>query len=405
MKTFILLFFSAVFTAVYAQPANVAYIRIGGTIDPSTGVISGGVTFTNGQTYWVECGTSTLTVSIPIAYPYSAAWTKTSNFSLSQVGIEFIQTLQLDPSKKDGSISAVYVIPPSIPNSPPIPSVVPCVLYIKQLPPPLTVTASNVCPGNSATFSASINYPLQSVRPMSLQWQTTGGVTLNGSSNNITQVTTSGSVTVSNSSSGTFSVRSVVPSCNNALGTPVTGDIGLPTIKNPNYWLFDPGSNMWQFSQISGYPAVTYAFNVTSGSASIIQNYGDAYITTTSGATVCVTPTNNCGAGTPYCFYIPASGGMLRSVSPNPASNDIVIQLNNPDNQDLLPSIINLYEEKSTKIVRSVSLRESSGKNALIEGDKIKILVNDLPRGTYFLHLIPSNESKSAPQKVRVVLQ
>ncbi|CAN0079641.1 unnamed protein product, partial [Phaeothamnion confervicola] len=301
-------------------------------------------------------------------------------------------------NKGDGDISVVYLAPPASNSSNTMR------IYIKQKPSVPSLVTSQVCPGNSATFTATSTYGLQGTKPMSLVWQTTGGVSVN-STNNYTQPNvTTGSVTISNSSTGNVSVRAVVPGCSN-LQTASTGrEVGAPTIKNPNYWLFDPGSNMWQFSQISEYPSTSYAFNVTSGSASVIQNYGDAYITTSAGATICVTGTNSCGSGTPYCFYIPAAGGMLKAVSPNPAQDDLTVQFQNAEKSELLPTTLLLFHESSTNPVKSISVQNALEKKTLNDGDKLKISVSDLPRGIYYLHAIPAQDSKQDIQKVRIVL-
>ncbi len=240
---------------------------------------------------------------------------------------------------------------------------------------------------------------------MSILWQTTGGVTVNGSSSFTSPPGTSSSVTIANSSSGTYSARAVVASCSNLQTLASTGSLGAPTIKNPIYWLFDPGSNMWQFSQISEAPAVTYSFSVASGSASIIQNSGDAYITTTSGASICVSGTNSCGTGTPYCFYIPASGGMLKSVSPNPAQDVVLVELNNAEKIDFLPAALNMYRENSTNPVKSISVRELYERKAFVDGNKVSLSVADLPRGVYYLHAIPAQGSKLDAQKTRIILK
>ncbi|MCF0069893.1 hypothetical protein LZD49_05380 [Dyadobacter sp. CY261] len=78
-----------------------------------------------------------------------------------------------------------------------------------------------------------------------------------------------------------------------------------PVITNPGLTLFYAPSNMWQFTQIPGGTGTTYNFYVTSGSATLVPNGGDCYITTVDGATVCVAGTNAAGTGTPYCFYVP----------------------------------------------------------------------------------------------------
>lgn len=383
-----------------AQPIDPPYIRIGGTFDTNTNQVVGGTTHANNSIVWIDCGTSNITVSVPImGGTYAAIWNSSSNITLTSAGgISFIQTVQLDPNKGDGDISVVYLAPPASYSSNTVR------IYIRQKPSVPSLVTSQVCPGNSATFTATSTYGLQSTKPMSLIWQTTGGVTVN-STNNYTQPNvTVGSVTISNSSTGNVSVRAVVPGCSN-LQTASTGrELGAPTIKNPNYWLFDPGSNMWQFSQISEYPSTTYTFNVTSGSASVIQNAGDAYITTSAGATICVTGTNSCGSGTPFCFYIPAAGGMLKAVSPNPAQDNILVQFHNAEKTEFFPTEIQLFHESSTSPVKTISVQNALENRTVIDGDKLKIPVSDLPRGIYYLHAIPAQGSKQDIQKVRIVL-
>lgn len=400
MKHFLLLTFLLLGNYLMAQPIDPPYIRIGGTFDTNTNQVVGGTTYTNNSIVWIDCGTSNITVSVPImGGTYSAYWHSSSNITLTSAGgISFIQTVQLDPNKGDGDIAVVYLAPPASNSSNTMR------IYIKQKPSVPSLVTSQVCSGNSATFTATSTYGLQSTKPMSLIWQTTGGAKVN-SINNYTQPNvTAGSVTITNSSTGNVSVRAVVPGCSN-LQTASTGrEVGAPTIKNPNYWLFDPGSNMWQFSQISEYPSTTYAFSVTSGSASVIQNVGDAYITTSGGATICVTGTNSCGSGAPFCFYVPASGGMLKAVSPNPAREDLSVQFNNAEKADLLPSTLLLYQESSTNPIKSISVRNALENKTLVDRDKIKISVADLPRGVYYLHAIPSRDSKQDIQKVRIVL-
>jgi hypothetical protein len=197
----------------------------------------------------------------------------TSNFSVSNTASDLQKTLNLDAARQNGSIDVGFVS-----NSGEIR------VFIQQRPPAAAITGTNLCAGSSASFTATSSYNFQSAKPLRFVWQTTGGVTVNGSSSYTAPFGLSSTVTIANSSSGSCSVKAVVASCSNLESTSQGANLGTPVITNPSYWLLDPGSNMWQFSQISGAPAVTYAFNVSSGSASILQNSGDAYITTASGA-------------------------------------------------------------------------------------------------------------------------
>lgn len=303
MKSIFLFLCFVLVTKTYANPTDPPYIRIGGTFDTNTNQVVGGTTYTNQQTVWIECGTSSIVVSVPVIPSYTAYWGSSSTFTKSSVGgVSFFQTVQLDPNKNDGFISVAYS------DGGPIGSNA-VIINIKQLPSIPTISGTNVCAGNSATFTASSTYPFQSTKPMSMLWQTTGGVTVNGVSSVTSAPNINSSVTIANSSSsGTYSVRAVVPTCSNMQTSPTTGNLGTAIIKNPTYWLFDSGSNMWQFSQSVGGPGpVTYTFYVASGSATLNQNNGDCYITTLTGANVCVYGTNPCGVGidvVPFWFTL-----------------------------------------------------------------------------------------------------
>lgn len=226
-----------------------------------------------------------------------------------------MKTLHLDPARQNGSIDVGYENNNGYIR-----------IYIQHRPPePIITVGSNICAGNSASITATSNYNFQSSQPINLVWQTTGGVTVNGSSS-YTQTGVSSTVTVANISNGTYSVKAVVPSCGNLESTATNIRLGPPVITNPNYWLVDPGSNMWQFSQTSGGSGVTYSFYVSSGSAVLNPQNQDCYFTTSDGATVCVSGINSCGTGTAYCFYIPPASGFLKAVYPNPATEVLSIE-------------------------------------------------------------------------------
>lgn len=196
-------------------------------------------------------------------------------------------------------------------------------------------------------------------------------------------------------------------SATNACGTSqsVSFELGPPYIHNPNLTLFDANSNMWQFTQIWQSPGTTYSFYVASGSATLSQNTGDCYITTSGGASVCVTATNVNGTCDPYCFYVPSGGSYMRAASPNPAKDRLTLQFTNTESLESLPSDILLYAENSTNAVRSVSVKDIYDRKAFEDGDKISLSVRDLPRGVYYVHAMQNTDSKLPTQKIRVILE
>ncbi|SHM79382.1 hypothetical protein SAMN04488057_103347 [Cyclobacterium lianum] len=279
-------------------------------------------------------------------------------------------------------------------------------VYIRQKPPePIITAGSNVCAGNSGSFTAISNYDFQSTKPINLVWQTTGGVTVNGSSSYTEQPGVSSTVTIANSSSGSFSVKAVIAGCSSLESTPKTENMGTPVIANPNYWLFDSYSNMWQFSQSVTGPGITYNFYVSSGSAQLNQQLQDCYITTTEGATVCVTGTNSCGTGTPYCFYIPPASGLLRTVYPNPVTNLLTLEFNTSKSSYSIPFEVILYSEKTMEAVIHLTQEEVNSLESFKTNHGIEMDVADLPRGIYYLHTIPDKKSKLAIQKTKIILE
>ncbi|TLV02476.1 T9SS type A sorting domain-containing protein [Dyadobacter luticola] len=357
-----------------------------------------GTWYTNGQVAYIECSKTSVALIIDVVTNgtdiLKMRATSSSNLSISNTASDVQKTLNLDAARQNGYIDVGYVN-----NTGEIR------VYIQQRPPAPTVTGSNVCAGHSASFTANSSYAFQSTKPMNFVWQSTGGVTVNGGSIVTALPGVSSTVTIANSSSGTYSVKAVVPSCSNLESTLTSANLGTPVITNPSYSLFDPGSNMWQFTQISGYPSVTYAFTVTSGSASIVQNYGDAYITTSSGATICVSGTNSCGTGTSYCFYIPGAGGMLKTIYPNPASNLLSLEFADTESANSIPFQVVLYSEKSGEEIKNISADELSRLESYKANHKIEMDVSKFPRGTYYIHVISDEKSKLPVRKERIILE
>jgi hypothetical protein len=357
-----------------------------------------GMWYTNGQTAYIECNKASVNVYIDLIL-YGSDYlnirvTTTPNLTVSNTASDIMKTLHLDPDSQNGYIDVGYEN-----NSGDIR------VYIQQKPPTPTITVgSNICAGNSASITATSNYSFQSSQPINLVWQTTGGVTVNGSSSYI-QTGISSTVTVANISNGTYSVKAVVSNCDNLESTAMNVRLGPPVITNPNYWLFDPGSNMWQFSQTSAGPGVTYSFYVSSGSAILNPQNQDCYISTTGGATVCVSGTNSCGTGTPYCFYIPPAGGFLKTVYPNPATDVLSFEFRGDGSSNTVSYELILFSEKSMKAVKRMSSDEILASESFKASQKLEMNVGYLPRGVYYIHIVPDSRSNLAVQKKRIILE
>lgn len=358
-----------------------------------------GTWYNDGETAYIECSKTSITIYID---PFSTGSSilgivvdPSTNFSISDTPYSVQKTLNLDPAQQNGFIDVGFEYNDER-----------MTVYIRQKPPEPVITAgSNICAGNSGSFTAISNYDFQSTKPINLVWQTTGGVTVNGSSSYTEQPGLSSTVTIANGFSGSFSVKAVIAGCSSLESTPKTENIGAPVIANPNYWLFDSYSNMWQFSQSVTGPGITYTFYVSSGTAQLNQQLQDCYITTTEGATVCVTGTNSCGTGTPYCFYIPPASGLLRTVYPNPVTNLLTLEFNTSKSSYSIPFEVILYSEKSMKAVKHLTQEEVNSLESFKTNHSIEMDVADLPRGIYYLHTIPDKKSKLAIQKTKIIIE
>ncbi|WP_353718660.1 hypothetical protein [Dyadobacter sp. 676] len=70
-----------------------------------------------------------------------------------------------------------------------------------------------------------------------------------------------------------------------------------------------------------------------------------------------------------------------------------------------LPEQIILYSEKSTAPARSVLVKGTYNQGAFKNGNTIELPVRDLPRGNYFLHVVPGKDSDQKTDKIRIVLE
>jgi hypothetical protein len=269
----------------------------------------------------------------------------------------------------------------------------PATMYVTRTPSGTSRTISGI----SSLCSGSASYSLNTEPgDHNFNWTTGSGLYVSsGQGTANTQLAVNGN-------GNSFATVTFQDACGNPLSSP-TKDIivGTPQIAYPNLWLFDANSNMWQFSHDYS-PGASWNYYVAAGSASLVQNVGDCYITTQSGASVCVYGTNSCGQGSTYCFDVPAGGGMMRA-APNPAKNNLTLQLNTYQSLKEMPSQIELYPENSTKAVKIVSTDDL--KKSFTNSDQLDLDVSNLARGVYYLHIIPKAESKQSTQRIRIILE
>ncbi len=90
---------------------------------------------------------------------------------------------------------------------------------------------------------------------------------------------------------------------------------------------------------------------------------------------------------------------------PNPAKETAYIEFDNAQYGEALPERIELLSEKSTKPIKLIDVQEAFANKALQGGNKIGFNVKDLPRGTYYVHIINSRNKGKELDAVRILLE
>jgi hypothetical protein len=114
-----------------------------------------------------------------------------------------------------------------------------------------------------------------------------------------------------------------------------------------------------------------------------------------------------CGSqgGTPAMVYTSISGCFARmAMYPNPSSDQVQIEFDRTDVADLLPERLTIFSEKTSKPVKTVSIKDVFDRKAFREGNKLDVDVRDLPRGVYYFHLTSPKQKPGEVDRVRIVL-
>jgi hypothetical protein len=154
---------------------------------------------------------------------------------------------------------------------------------------------------------------------------------------------------------------------------------------NSYTWSLQSGSN----GSLSGSgPSATFS-NYTIQCSGISVVASNSCGTTNTGLTIC---TKNCLMAA-YNVY------------PNPAKDYLNITFEDAKTLAALPEQIILYSDKSTAPVRSVLVKDIYNQGAFKNGNTIELQVKDLPRGNYYLHVVPGKDSEQKADKIRIVLE
>lgn len=162
----------------------------------------------------------------------------------------------------------------------------------------------------------------------------------------------------------------------------------------------------WYNLYAPGNHTISWTIQNNGSNAYIVYTNGNNGVTISSGSNqggfaLIASKSNICGSIQRYYGFYASNGNNYR-IYPNPATDILSIEVEKTDKIDDLPDSIELFSESSTFSVKSVKPKELYERKLL--ENKIEILVKDLKRGTYFLH-IQTDRNKERPKEIiRVIL-
>ena len=161
------------------------------------------------------------------------------------------------------------------------------------------------------------------------------------------------------------------------------------------YNMYAPGNHTISWTiQNSG--ASAYVVYTTGNNGAVISSGSNQ-----GGFALKASKSNACGTTDRYYGFYASNGNNYR-IYPNPTTDVLTIEIEKTDKMDDLPDIIELYSDNSTISVKSIKPKDLFEKKVL--ENKIEILVKDLKRGTYFLH-IQTDKNKERPREImRIIL-
>ncbi|TLU97316.1 MULTISPECIES: hypothetical protein [Dyadobacter] len=224
------------------------------------------------------------------------------------------------------------------------------------------------------------------------------------------------SVLTINSSTGVATVHgsgpvTITATVNTACGPFPTSravHVGKPTITALQVSTFMcNGAAQELTATISGSPTFRQ-WAVTSGNASnaYLTDYGNGRCYFNSYVNDCyglqIQMTNACGSSLDGVTICVDNCGARYTVFPNPANDFIDLKIENFRNSKAMPNQINLYSEGSQASIKALT-NEQIAKNINNIG-VLRIPVNGVPKGTYYLHILSSDQNGNKIEKVRVAI-
>lgn len=271
-----------------------------------------------------------------------------------------------------------------------------------------------------ATICTTGNFSLTSAIPgAAVVWSTTNpGLTINNAGAAIRQAGFNGEVTV-------IATITAPGSCAINLkkkiyfGTPILMN-GYYVSKGLQYGLIEsddsyPNTICWNgnptngnvFTSIVGSSSTSWAkiSSIPSGMvwSSVAGNLSISFQAIGQQGIFQLNCTNACGSLSKF-FGLKSVSCAAFVAYPNPASDFIMLEFEDTSDLESLHHEIQIISEESLQIVRVVDIVDIYNNNRFIEGNKVKVTVSDLNKGTYYIHAIPGKNSKLQFGKMRLLI-
>jgi hypothetical protein len=376
--------------------------------------------------YTVSCGNTPMTLSVdPVANATTYSWSLPGGWS----GAANSNTITVTPSTNtQGTIKVTA----SRSDNTYLSSASPVINVSRPLPVLSSITPAPGNPLSLCTSSQTVTASATGVNADKFVWIPTGGARINGAS---TQQVVVGSVNISAASSdgsytvSAYSTACAVASTNNLSKTvwygPATMNSGTYETNGLTYGLVEEGGGTpnpnalcYTGPSYGGVIKVNYSrvltrtwardYSVPANVPWSQNQYGGVDITFQAANQEILFELsfgNNCNSTSKYFGFRSVNCFQALTVFPNPSAQDVItVQLDNVENEEVIPAQIALFSEKSTEPVRTVAAADFFKRKAFKDNNKIEINVKDLPRGNYYLHVKHAKIVNKATEKIRVIL-
>lgn len=381
-----------------AQPIEVKYISTPSSITFNSSTLS------NGNSLLYACGTSSKTVSVPAVttdpsgspvtyyFYYPSGWSGPASSSSPSVTvtphISSGGTIAVEAKRNDSNLRTKISI-----------------TITRPLPTTPTLNTGDILLCNPQTITAT------SANATSFNWVTTGGISASSPGN-------TSSAYITGTADGTVKVSASSSVCAYTTGYSVERNVKKSAPKPSALFVYNNIGGQPDFMcrgtgvQLSAYtdePGTSFGNWTTSDPANTYLYYSGGSATFNTYINNCygidVTASNCFGSvqkGITICVDDCGARSVSYTVFPNPARDVINIEFDESSEATNLPETIKLYSETSGKEVKTVDTAKSYSDNSFKSSKTLSIKVDDLPRGTYYLHL--GNE-KGDVRKIRILLE